>query len=242
MIVFLVLVVAIAYLYYRNKSDDYTPPPSADTAKTRYPPPVKTVEEPKKSKAAQLGEAGEDHIAAVLAECNEANVFRNVYVPTMKGETSEIDVVAVNSKGILAFESKNYSGWIFGKDTEKMWTQRFPSGKTKQFKNPIHQNMTHIRHLSKFLSLEESRFRSVIVFGSRCTLKKITVAYHPAIVVGINDLSSELFSYYQKQNDCFSPEEVAFYSEKIRSCTNVSAEVKAKHIEYVSRHQNKTST
>lgn len=246
MIIILVFLLIVGYVYLHKRNDTHTPPPTSSTPistppKTTHQPPEKIVEEPVKSKAEQLGEDGEDQIAAILAEFNEANVFRNVYVPTTKGETSEVDVVAVNSKGILVFESKNYSGWIFGTDTDKMWTQTFSKVNKKQFKNPIHQNMTHIRHLSKFLSLEESHFHSVIVFGSHCTLRKITVVYHPAIVVSVNDLSSELLSYYQKQADCFSPEEVTFYSEKLRSCTHVSDEVKEKHIQYASRHQNKTS-
>lgn len=40
-------------------------------------------------------------------------MLRNIYVP-YNGKTSEIDVLMIREKGIFVFESKNYSGWIFG--------------------------------------------------------------------------------------------------------------------------------
>ena len=44
----------------------------------------------------------------------KGRTLRNVYIPKDNGETSEIDVVYITQKGIFVFESKNYSGWIFG--------------------------------------------------------------------------------------------------------------------------------
>ena len=40
-------------------------------------------------------------------------VFQNIYIP-YKNVSCEIDILMFHEKGIFVFESKNYSGWIFG--------------------------------------------------------------------------------------------------------------------------------
>ena len=55
----------------------------------------------------------------------------NVYLPKDNGETTELDVVLIHQSGIYVFESKNYSGWIFGTETQHQWTQTLNNnGKT----------------------------------------------------------------------------------------------------------------
>ena len=51
-------------------------------------------------------------------------VFHNLYIP-WQGRYSEIDLLMLHEKGIFVFESKNYSGWIFGNETDLNWTQSF---------------------------------------------------------------------------------------------------------------------
>ena len=50
----------------------------------------------------------------------EGKILRNLYVPKDNGETTEIDVLFICSKGILVIESKNYSGWIFGNEDDEI--------------------------------------------------------------------------------------------------------------------------
>ncbi|MEH2957321.1 NERD domain-containing protein [Candidatus Merdisoma sp. JLR.KK006] len=49
----------------------------------------------------------------------------------------------MHESGIYVFESKNYSGWIFGTETQQYWTQTLLSGKgrsqKRQFFNPMYQ-------------------------------------------------------------------------------------------------------
>lgn len=40
----------------------------------------------------------------------------NLYIPRNNGKTSEIDLIMFHKKGLFIFESKNYSGWIFGNE------------------------------------------------------------------------------------------------------------------------------
>ena len=108
-------------------------------------------------------------------EGNKKFLF-NCYVPKANGETVEVDVILLCASGIVVFESKNYSGWIFGTESQKMWTQTFPNGHKEKFYNPIMQNQSHIRELRRiFPELDGNVFQSIIVFGEHCQLKKITL-------------------------------------------------------------------
>ena len=70
---------------------------------------------------------------------DSARVFRNVLVPKTTGatNTSEIDVLMLHEKGIFVFESKNYSGWIFGSEDQFKWTCSLAGGHKERFYNPI---------------------------------------------------------------------------------------------------------
>lgn len=50
-------------------------------------------------------------------------LLANVYIPKEDGSTTEVDVVMLSEAGIYVFESKNLSGWIYGDEKSKMWTQ-----------------------------------------------------------------------------------------------------------------------
>lgn len=96
----------------------------------------------------------------------------NVYVP-YKNSTSEIDIIVIHEKGIFVIESKNYSGWIFGSERQRNWTQMLNKKSKQSFYNPILQNKTHIKALSEYLKIEENLMKSFIVFSERCELKKV---------------------------------------------------------------------
>ncbi|MCR5097842.1 MAG: NERD domain-containing protein [Lachnospiraceae bacterium] len=61
----------------------------------------------------------------------KGKVLRNVYLPKDNGETSEVDVIFITQKGIFVFESKNYSGWIFGDEKSQKWTAMLPNKQKK---------------------------------------------------------------------------------------------------------------
>ena len=107
-----------------------------------------------------------------------ARFLFNCYIPRENG-TTEIDVVMLWYSGLYIFESKNYSGWIFGNEYRKVWTQCLPRGKGRsankiKFFNPIMQNKLHIRCLKELLKDGCPEIHSIIVFSDRCTLKDIT--------------------------------------------------------------------
>ena len=86
-------------------------------------------------------------------EKDGAKFLYNCYVPKGEDGTTEIDILMLHKTGIYVLESKNYSGWIFGKEKDNTWTQSLPNGNKNHFYNPIKQNKTHIKWLNELLGV-----------------------------------------------------------------------------------------
>lgn len=75
-------------------------------------------------------------------------IFHDLYVERRQGYYSQIDAVVVTRVGIIVFEVKDYSGWIFGNGYHNQWTKILAYGREKyRFYNPILQNKGHIEAL-----------------------------------------------------------------------------------------------
>ena len=177
-------------------------------------------------------------------EENGAKFLFNVYLPKEDGSTTEIDVLMICLKGIFVFESKNYSGWIFGSEEQRNWTQTLPKGRGRsqkqQFFNPIIQNKGHIKHLRNFVG-ENVIMKSLIVFSERCTLKNVTiknrdikVANRDRIVLIVSEM------YNQMQAGELSEDDINRIYEKLYPFTQLESELKERHIHNI--QQKKKST
>lgn len=102
-------------------------------------------------------------------------IYHDLYVEKEHGGYSQIDTVVVTKVGIMVFEVKDYSGWIFGNGTHNYWTKVLAYGKEKyRFYNPVLQNAVHIDTLRKRLSgVANVPFYSIIVFYGRCRLRNV---------------------------------------------------------------------
>lgn len=160
----------------------------------------------------------------------------NVYLPKENDETTEIDVLLICSKGIFVFESKNYSGWIFGKENGFNWTQTLPEGRGKSHKehfyNPIMQNKTHIKYLKNAIG-SDVPMHSVIVFSERCTLKDIEVKSKDVKVINRYDVEKTVEGISKNTPDVLSNEKIGEIYNKLYPLTQVGDEVKSKHIENI---------
>lgn len=103
--------------------------------------------------AEQRGRIGEEEVTDVLIGSVHKSGFILNNVLFSDGNTSiQIDHILVDERGVFVIETKNYSGWIFGKESDEKWTQVLARGEQKNtFYNPIRQNNTHITHLKRFL-------------------------------------------------------------------------------------------
>lgn len=95
--------------------------------------------------------------------------FHNLIVSTRNG-TTQIDHVLLSKYGIFVIETKNYEGWIFGDEHQKMWTQVL-YGKKSQFQNPLHQNFRHTKALTEHLRVDSDKIHSVVFFIGDATIK-----------------------------------------------------------------------
>ena len=166
----------------------------------------------------------------------------NVYLPKENGETTEIDVILLHETGIYVFESKNYSGWIFGTETQQYWTQTLPVGKGKsqktKFFNPIIQNKVHLKWLQQFLGAESQLpFYSYIVFSDRCTLKEITLTSGSHFVINRYNILTAVQSNVVRVGKQLEQKEVDRLYEKLYPLTQVSEAQKLTHIANVQQKQ-----
>lgn len=111
---------------------------------------------------------------------NPKAIFHDLYIKKKNGEYTQIDAVVATSAGLVVFEVKDYSGWIFGNEQQKYWTQVLAYGREKhRFYNPIMQNAGHIKALR--LNLPQNPdipIYSVVVFYGSSELKSIS-CYSP---------------------------------------------------------------
>ena len=106
------------------------------------------------------------------SEIKSTAIFHDLYLNNSNGKYTQIDLVVATKVGIMVFEIKDYSGWIFGTENQTNWTQVLAYGKRKyHFYNPIHQNRKHIEDLKKFYYFEDIPFFSMIVFFGDCEFK-----------------------------------------------------------------------
>ena len=106
---------------------------------------------------------GEAYIHNVLMQLSdEYTIIDDVILPTEHG-TTQIDHVVVSKYGIIAIETKNYRGEIYGDDNRKEWTQMIITNvnfrrkwwKTytyvtkNHFYNPVKQSIGHVMQIKK---------------------------------------------------------------------------------------------
>lgn len=162
-----------------------------------------------------------------------AKFLYNCYLPKENEKTTEIDVLMIHSSGIYVFESKNYSGWIFGSEKQKTWTQTLPNGKKSQkehFLNPIMQNKLHIKWLKEQIG-ENYPIHSVIVFSERCTLKKIDLISTDIKVIKRDQVKHTVKEAASNFGNVMSQEQIVSVYDKLYPFTQVTDYVKEKHVE-----------
>jgi len=170
-------------------------------------------------------------------EKDGARFLFNVYIPKENNQTSEVDILMICKKGIFVFESKNYSGWIFGGDMQTMWCQSLPRGRRKSkkiyFYNPVKQNETHMRYLRPLVGSTAALW-SIIVFSERCTLKSIKANYTDAYILKRPDVYKFLNNILsQPSANDLSQSAIDHIYEILYPYSQVDASVKKKHIENI---------
>jgi hypothetical protein len=184
------------------------------------------------------GETGEYLIYQKLKQLEKrgGRFLFNLFLPKSRNETTEVDVVLIHPKGLFVFESKNYSGWIFGNQVNRTWTQVLPRGRGYQsnkerFQNPIHQNANHIKYLKRIVG-EGVPMWSVVVFSDECEFKDVSVSSEARFkVIQLCELKAMIGDVLEKTNvDVFSAKEVESIYNQLFPYSQVGEEVRQEHI------------
>ncbi|MDO4373056.1 MAG: NERD domain-containing protein [Clostridia bacterium] len=180
----------------------------------------------------QFGEFATEYALTNNNLQGELIVLKNIYLPT-EGKTTEIDLLMIHEKGVFVFESKNYSGWIFGSADQLNWTQALPNGDKNRFYNPIRQNRTHIRVLAEYLDKPMSEFISYIIFSERCTLKSVPESTEDVIIVRRPDMLKKLRAALKSTPVKYTHDDMKAMEAKLRPLTERDAAEKQQHIEKI---------
>lgn len=160
------------------------------------------------------------------------HILHNVTLPAGSG-TTQIDHVVVSQYGVFVIETKNFKGWIFGGERQKVWVQKIYKRNYK-FQNPIHQNYKHTQVLSGLLSLPVDNLFSVVVFVGNSTFK----TRMPANVVKLGGLAKYILAH---KKELYTKEQVDAFLVSIKE--NSLAKSRAtnkKHVAYLqSKHTNR---
>jgi hypothetical protein len=163
-------------------------------------------------------------------------IFHDLYVKKNNGEFSQIDLVVATKVGIVVFEVKDFSGWIFGNGHQANWTTVLAYGKRKyRFYNPIMQNNKHIEVLRNQLKqFENIPFYSIIVFYGDCILKDVSFVPNETFLVKSNRVF-EVLEIIMKNNEpakyTNKKEVVQVFKEAVNN--GESMETQIQHIENI---------
>lgn len=189
---------------------------------------LKTVTDPKR------GTASERDLVLRLLRYGIQNdhIFHDLSIEIGNDKFSQIDVIAVIDTGIIVFEVKDYSGWIYGNGDKPEWTQVLAYGKQKyRFQNPIIQNRNHIRNLMNELSVHRNiPIYSVIIFYGNCVLKNINFVPQQTFIAR----SERVKDVLQTISSNNSPHEYIYKHEVLEILKN--ATISGGNIETQNRH------
>ena len=163
----------------------------------------------------------------------------NCYLPKEDGETTEADVILLHESGIYVFESKNYSGWIFGSENQTYWTQTLPAGRRGvqkyRFFNPLIQNEVHVKCLQRILDESTVPIYSYIVFGDNCTLKDVRLTSGRHFVTHCGGVLSQVMYTAQMAGGQLPPEQIDVWYERLFPFTQADEWTQTAHTETVWR-------
>lgn len=135
-------------------------------------------------------------------------IFHDLYLPKRNGDYAQTDIVVATPQGLIVMEIKEYSGWLFGHETQRYWTQLLNYGREKyRFYNPLMQNANHIKTLrEQSPQLAKLPMYNVVLFAGSCKLKEVNYTSDNTFVGYTGDIM-----YILNQVSCFR---LANYTDK----------------------------
>lgn len=162
-------------------------------------------------------------------------IFHDLYVKNGKYGFSQIDIVVATKVGLIVFEVKDYSGWIFGKGGQNQWTQVLDYGRQKyRFYNPVLQNETHIKVLQKqSKQFAKLPFYSVIVFYGGSKLRDISFVPNGTFVIKPHRLKDVLNIIFDNDDAEYTDKREVIEILKSAVANGNNADVQTEHVEQI---------
>lgn len=116
------------------------------------------------------GRLGEWGLSKILhSRCGEqCAILDDVTLMVSDGDSTQIDHIIISPFGIFVIETKLYKGRIYGKESDRQWTQKI-SKNTYKFQNPFRQNYKHVKAIeSLFPEVGLENIYSVVVMLGEC--------------------------------------------------------------------------
>ena len=101
-----------------------------------------------------VGKTGEGFVGGRLNQLDSGSykVLNDILLPFIGYfKNVQIDHIVVSNFGIFCLETKSFSGRIFGRATDKYWTQSLGL-RSYRFYNPLRQNHAHLKALEALIS------------------------------------------------------------------------------------------
>lgn len=154
-----------------------------------------------------MGEMRVSHILAKLPK-ERYEVFNDVMLMTEHG-TTQIDHIVVSRYGVFVIETKTMTGWIYGSENDKYWTQNI-YGNKYQLYNPVFQNNGHVRALRKILDDDGKIFiYPIVAFSRQASLK---VYLKESCVIYWRQIQNTIESFTERR---LTDEQVLYVGNKI---------------------------
>lgn len=191
--------------------------------------------------SADRGTPSEHELISALLDYGIAPkaIFHDLYVKNGKYGFAQIDVAVATRVGIIVFEVKDYSGWIFGRGKDIKWTQglydKYNHEKhTHRFYNPVLQNESHIKVLQKqsdqFKGLP---FYSVVVFYGNCELRDISFIPDGTFVAKASRLNEVLDTIFENSEAKYTDKHEVMRILKSAVENANDSETKTKHVKNI---------
>ena len=162
-----------------------------------------------------------------------AKILKNIYCPTLDGNTSEIDIIMISTDGIFLFEAKNFSARITGDWSKDKLIAIYPNGKEIEILNPVIQNSYHFQHLRKLLGINNQyAIKNIVVLGDSVVYNKEDLKTVPsfASVCKFKGISRAVFLRSKYSKDIFKDTQVESLYETIKEQLSYTEDKKNKHI------------
>lgn len=195
-------------------------------------------------KKKQRGKEGEKIVANSLKfwveKKNKNYVFNDLTLPTLSGNTTQLDHLVLSTKGIFVIETKYLNGSIHGDVDNPHWKHINHLKQVNQIYNPLMQNNGHLKHLAQILKVPMSEMTGIVTNVGKAKLSgSINPLFGKAAIERGTGFS---FKIWWSSDKAFPQERIDQLKNLIDSIRlDQSNEVNKKHVDYVKRFKSKNS-